>query len=183
MATLVAYGMPQKNIALRSATGAPLHKTLHFDSKNFTEKVRDDFEKALRVALQRFIASEVPDVSQAKFLFTPDIKTLSMALATRRYDRVIYYGHALADGVTLAPLQRITAPQIAHALKGSGVKHVDILGCDSSSIGALLATLVPGLAVGTLRGKRFDDFKVDPSTMKIQDFTIVPMQIFHFGGK
>lgn len=90
MATLVAYGMPQKNIALR--------------------------------------------------------------LAGRRYDRVIYYGHALADGITLAPLQRITAPQIAHALKGSGVEHVDILGCDSSSIGALLATLVPGLTVGTLRG-------------------------------
>jgi hypothetical protein len=72
MATLVAYGMPQKNIALRSASGAPLHK---------------------------------------------------------------------------------------------------------------LATLVPGVTIGTLRGKRFDDFKVDPSTMKIQDFTIVPMQIFHFGGK
>jgi hypothetical protein len=80
-------------------------------------------------------------------------------------------------------LQRNTAPQIAHALKGSGVEHVDILGCDSSSIGALLATLVPGLTVGTLRGKRFDDFKVDPPTMKIQDFTIVPMQILHFVGK
>lgn len=183
MATLVAYGMPQKTIPLRSASGAPLHKTLHFDSKNFTGKVRDDFEKALSVALQRFIGSEVPDVSQAKYLFTPDIKTLSMAVASRRYNRVIYYGHALADGVTLAPLQRITAPQIAHALKGSGVTHVDILGCDSSSIGALLATLVPGLSLGTLRGKRFDDFKVDPSAMKIQDFTIVPMQIFHFAGK
>ena len=93
---------------------------LHFDSKNFTGKVRDDFEKALSVALQRFIGSEVPDVSQAKYLFTPDIKTLSMAVASRRYNRVIYYGHALADGVTLAPLHRITAPQIAHALKGSG---------------------------------------------------------------
>jgi hypothetical protein len=80
-------------------------------------------------------------------------------------------------------LRRITAPQIAHALKGSGVEHVDILGCDSSAIGALLATLVPGLTVGTLRGKRFDDFTVDPSTMKIQDFTIVPMPIFHFAGK
>lgn len=121
MATLVAYGMPQKNIALRSASGAPLHKTLHFDSKNFTGKVRDDFEKALGVALQRFIGTEVPDVSQAKYLFTPDIRTLSMALASRRYNRVIYYGHALADGVTLAPLQRISAPQIAHALNGSGV--------------------------------------------------------------
>lgn len=122
MATLVAYGMPQKKIPLRSASGAPLHKTLHFDSKNFTGKVRDDFEKALRVALQRFIGSEVPEVAQAKFLFTPDIKTLSMALGTHLYDRVVYYGHALADGVTLAPLHRITAPQIAQALKGSGVK-------------------------------------------------------------
>jgi len=122
-------------------------------------------------------------VSQAKYLFTPDVQSLTMAVASGRHNRVIYYGHALADGVTLAPLKRITAPQIAHALKGSGVVHVDIWGCDSSAIGALLATLVPGLTVGTLRGKRFDDFKVDPSTMKIQDFTIVPMQIFHFGGK
>lgn len=183
MATLVAYGMPQKKIPLRSASGVPLHKTLHFDSKNFTGKVRDDFEKALRVALQRFIGSEVPDVAQAKYLFTPDIKTLSMALGTHLYDRVVYYGHALADGVTLAPQQRITAPQIAQALKGSAVGHLDILGCDSSAIGALISTLVPGLTVGTLRGKRFDDFKVDPSTMKIQDFMIVPMQIFHFAGK
>lgn len=183
MATLVAYGMPQKNMALRSTTGAPLHKTLHFDSKNFTGRIRDDFERALRMALQRFMGSELPDVFQAKYLFTPDSQTLSMALGSHRYNRVVYYGHALADGVTLAPLQRITAPQIAHALKGSGVEHFDILGCDSSAIGALIATLVPGLTVGTLRGKRFDDFKVDPSTMKIQDFTIVPMQIFHFAGK
>jgi len=28
-----------------------------------------------------------------------------------------------------------------------------------------------------------NDFKVDPPTMKIQDFTIVPMQILHFVGK
>lgn len=70
MATLVAYGMPQKNIALRSATGAPLHKTLHFDSKSFTGKVRDNFEKELRVALQRFMASELSNVSQATYLFT-----------------------------------------------------------------------------------------------------------------
>lgn len=75
-----------------------------------------------------------------------------MSLASHRHNRVIYYGHALSDGVTLAPLQRITTPQIAHALRGSGVEHVDILGCDSSSIGALLATLVPDLIVGTLRG-------------------------------
>lgn len=103
MATLGAYGMPQKNIALHSASGAALHKTLHFDSKNFTGKVRDGFEKALAVALQRFIGSEVPEVSQAKYLFTPDIQSLTMALASGRYNRVIYYGHALADGVTLAP--------------------------------------------------------------------------------
>jgi hypothetical protein len=109
--------------------------------------------------------------------------TLSMALGTHLYNRVVYYGHALADGVTLAPQQRISASQIAQALKGSGVGHLDLLGCDSSVIGALISTLVPGLTVGTLRGKRFDDFKVDPSTMKIQDFTIVPMQIFHFAGK
>jgi len=110
MATLLAYGMPQKKIPLRSASGAPLPKTLPFDSKNFTGKVRDDFEGALRVALQRFIGSELPEVAQAKYLFTPDIRSLSMALGTQLYNRVVYYGHALADGVTLAPQQRITAP-------------------------------------------------------------------------
>jgi hypothetical protein len=46
-----------------------------------------------------------------------------------------------------------------------------------------MTTLVPGLTVGTLRGKRFDGFKVHPSTTKVQDFTIVPMQIFHFAGR
>jgi hypothetical protein len=77
----------------------------------------------------------------------------------------------------------IPSLMVANRARNTITLAVDILSCDSSAIGALISTLVPGLTVGTLRGKRFDDFKVDPSTMKIQDFTIVPMQIFHFAGK
>src|SRR5437870_5138609 len=74
------------------------------------------------------------------------------------------------------------APQLAQVLKGATVKHVDILGCNSSAIGALLASLAPGVQVGVLRGRRFDDFEVNMQTMQPTDFRILPQPVYHFGS-
>ncbi len=183
MATLVAYGVPPNKIKLFSATHRDLHKTWQLDPKEFKGETRANFERLFRRSLQESFGSEVPDLAQADYLFVPDLRTLSAALATRRYARLVYYGHALSDGVTLAPLHRIAAPQLAPVLKASGVQRFDILGCNSSAIGGLIATLVPGMTVGTLRGRIFDDVEIDMRTMNLLNFTIVPQKIFPLGGK
>lgn len=183
MATLVAYGVPPNKIKLFSATYRDLHKTWQLDPKEFKGETRANFERLFRRSLQQSFGSEVPDLAQADYLFVPDLRTLSAALATQRYSRLVYYGHALSDGVTLAPLHRIAAPQLAPVLKAAGVQRFDILGCNSSAIGGLLATLVPGMTVGTLRGRIFDDVEIDIRTMKLLNFTIVPQKIFPLGGK
>ena len=58
---------------------------------------------------------------------------------------------------------------------------MDILGCNSSAIGALLSTLVPDIVVGTLRGRRFDDVAVDMHTMRLIGFKIESQTVFHLG--
>jgi len=181
MSVLVAYGVPPNKIKLFSVTGQDLHKTWHFDPHTFKGQVRANFERLLRTALQEFVGSEIPDLAIADFQFTPDLTTLSTALLQRRYTTLVYYGHALTDGVTLLPLHRITARQLASVIGHSGVRHVDILGCNNSAIGALLSTLAPDIVVGTLRGRRFDDIAVDMHTMRLTDFKIAPQAVFHLG--
>jgi hypothetical protein len=61
------------------------------------------------------------------------------------------------------------------------VEHVDIFGCNSSAIGALLSSLVPRIKVGTLRGRRFDDIEVNMQTMQLTDFRILSQPVFHLG--
>lgn len=179
---LVAYGIPPNKIKLFSSTGMDLHKTWQFDPKTFTGPIRAKFEELLRTALPILVKNEIPDIVHADYRFVSDAQTLQQVLAHGGYTHLVYYGHALADGVTLLPLHRITAPQLAQVLKGATVKHVDILGCNSSAIGALLASLAPGVQVGVLRGKRFDDFEVNMQTMQPTDFRILPQPVYHFGS-
>ena len=185
MSVLVAYGVPPNKIKLFSSTGVNLHQTWQFEPKTFTGPARENFERLLRSALMAFVALEVPyevpDLAKTDFRFVPDIQTLGSLLARGRYSRLIYYGHALTDGVTLLPLHRITAQQLAQALEGSSVQHLDLFGCNSSAIGALLSSLLPRIRVGTLRGKRFDDIVVNTQTMRLTDFQIVPQPVFHLG--
>jgi len=181
MALLVAYGVPPNKIKLFSALGQDLHKTWQFEPHTFKGQLRATFEQLLRAALQDFIGTELPDLAHADLRFIPDLATLSSALLQRRYTNLVYYGHALTDGLTLLPLHRITARQLAGVLGHSGVQHVDILGCSSSAIGALLSTLVPDIVVGTLRGRRFDDVAVDMHTMRLIGFKIESQTVFHLG--
>lgn len=181
MSVLVAYGIPPNKIKLFSRTGKDLHQTWQFEPKTFTGIARDNFEQLLRAALVAFIGAEVPNVVGADFRFVPDIQTLSGLLIHGRYTHLIYYGHALADGVTLLPLHRISAPQLAQVLKSSRVEHVDLLGCNSSAIGALLSSLTPNIKVGALRSRRFDDIQVDMQTLRLTSFWILPQPVYHFG--
>jgi len=180
---LVAYGVPPNHIELFSATGRDLHREWKFDPKTFSGRTRQNFEWKLRSALSRFLASEVPSIGHADYRFVPDIATLNRLLQTRRYDHVIYYGHAVDDGATLKPLHKITVLQLELALKGSGVTHIDILGCRSTAIAARLAMDLPLLTIGNLRGRRFDDVEVDLRTMRLKTLSIVPQPVFHFGPK
>ena len=181
MSVLVAYGVPPNKIKLFSRTGVDLHQTWQFEPKTFTGAVRENFERLLRTALVDFAGTEVPDLARGDYRFVPDVQTLGSLLARGRYARLIYYGHALTDGITLLPLHRITAQQVAQVLAGSTVGHIDIFGCNSSAIGALLSSLIPRIKVGTLRGRRFDDIEVNMQTMQLMDFRILSQPVFHLG--
>lgn len=182
MATLVVYGVPPKRIKLFSAAHRDLHKTWQFVPNEFQGAIRDNFERLLRPAMLEFMRAEAPDIAQADYRFAPDIQTIRAALASRHYDRVVYYGHALSDGVTLAPLKRITGPELAIVLKGAGVKHFDILGCNSFSVGSLIKLQAPGITVGVIYGKREDDFEVDVRTMQLTGFSIAQQVVHHPGS-
>ncbi len=182
MATLVMYGVPPKRIKLFSAKHRDLHKVWQFVPSEFKGAIRHNFERLLRPAMQEFMRAEAPDIAQADYRFAPDIQTIRAVLASRHYDRVVYYGHALSDGVTLAPLTRITGPELATVLKAAGVKHFDILGCNSFAIGSLIKLQAPGMAVGVVYGKREDDFDVDLRTMQLIGFSISPQVVHHPGS-
>jgi hypothetical protein len=66
-------------------------------------------------------------------------------------------------------------------IHGTGIEHLDILGCRSTAFAAQLASAMPKLTVGNLRGKRYDDIEVDLYTMQLTKFTILPQTVFHFG--
>lgn len=182
MGTLVVYGVPPKRIKLFSAAHRDLHKVWQFVPSEFKGAVRDNFERLLRPAIQEFMRAEAPDIAQADYRFAPDIQTIRAALGSRRYDRVVYYGHALSDGVTLAPLKRITGPELATILKAAGVNHFDILGCNSFAIGSLIKLQAPGITVGVIYGKREDDFEVDLRTMQLIGFSIAQQAVHHPGS-
>ena len=127
----------------------------------------------------------VPDdggarIAHAQYRFIASAADLRSALPGGRYTHVMYYGHAVDDGGTLKPLQKITVTELQHVLQGSGVDHLDILGCRSTAFAAQLASAMPKLKVGNLRGKRFDDIEVDLRSMQLTKFTIVPQVVFHF---
>src|SRR5436190_12523062 len=156
---LVAYGVPPNHIHLYSSTGRDLHKEGRFEPKTFDSQIRRDFEQQLRAALSTFMIREIPDIAHADYRFIGDARTLQAFLHTRKYREVIYYGHAIEEGSTLKPLQKISAIQLRHALEDSGVTHIDFLGCKSTTLAAHLASARPDLSVGNLRGRRFDDIE------------------------
>ena len=124
--------------------------------------------------------SEVPEIARAQYRFIASVGDLRMALHGGRYNHVVYYCHAVDNGGTLKPLQKITVTELQHALQGSGVDHLDILGCRSTTFASQLVSAMPKLKVGNLRGKRFDDIEVNLRTMQLKTFTIVPQVVFHF---
>jgi len=175
--TLVVYGVPAK-MALHDVAGTALGKTFVL-----TEHNRDSFEPALRQALIAFAKGDAT-LSGARFVFIRDASDFAAAVKSAPYTQVVYYGHALEGVNALLPRagNRISAAQLAQALAGTPVAHLDLLGCQSASIAAELATLVPHVRIGYLRSKRIDNIECDPRTVQVVRMTIDPQAIFHFGS-
>jgi hypothetical protein len=75
----------------------------------------------------------------------------------------------------------IAVAQLAQALAGTPVAHLDLLGCRSASIAADLSTVLSRIRIGYLRSKRIDNVECDPRTLQVIRMTIDPQTIFHFG--
>jgi len=164
-------------MALSDAGGSPLVKTFELTSHN-----RDSFEPALRQALTAFVKGDTV-VQGARFAFIHNASDLSAAVRSAPYTHVVYYGHALEGVNALLPTagNRIAVAQLAQALAGTPVAHLDLLGCQSASIAADLSTVLPGIRIGYLRSKRIDNVECDPRTLQVIRMTIDPQTIFHFG--
>lgn len=182
VATLVAFGLPPNRVKLFDIHGRDLHATWHFDPKTFNGTVRAYFEGQLRKALSAFLAGEVPDIAHAEYRYVTDASSLMTLVRSGRYSHVIYYGHADIKLNVLAPVaeRKITGAQLKQIFAGSAVKRFDILGCQAGVIAAQLASDVPGLDVGYLRGTRYDEVDVDMRTRELRGFSIVPQKVFHF---
>jgi hypothetical protein len=178
---LVVYGMPPK-IALNDAPGPggrPIGATFIMTKSN-----RASFEKALRRALASFMRSDAVIMS-ARFVYVETAADVAAAIKTADYTQVIYYGHGQEGAAVLLPTRKTTiiALQLARAIKGTKVTHFDILGCQSMAIAAELSGMVPGLRVGNLRARRFDNINYNPRTQEVIDLAIEHQPIYHFGGQ
>lgn len=140
--------------------------------------------RALRIALDGFVGSDATMMS-ARFVFVRNIADISTAVRSGAYTQVVYYGHAdqHANALIPAPRVRITAAELASALAGTAVRHVDILGCRSTSFAAELATLAPRLRVGHLGAKRVDNLEVNLHTQQVVTIAIDRQQLLHFENK
>ena len=105
-------------------------------------------------------------------------------MKTSNPSHVIYYGHALEGTNALLPAlgKSFTAWQIMNAIKGTAVQHLDLLGCNSVSLAAELATTLPKISFGHLRVARFDNIEVVLATQQVKSVTIDPSHLYHFGG-
>jgi len=173
---LVVYGVPPK-MKLRDAAGREV------GTFSLTRSNRQSFETALRRALAAFVGTDAT-VTGARFVFVGSAAAFSAAVRGGQFAHVIYYGHALADENALLPAagQRITAPQLAQALSGTSVRHLDILGCRSMSLAGELSTMLPQVRIGHLRSPREDNVEADPRTLQVRNLDIDRQPLFHFEG-
>lgn len=174
---LVVYGV-RARIPLSTARGYPIGKVFELTASN-----QKSFEPALRQALSVFMKDDAV-IQGARFVFIRNAADFSVAVHSGSYTQVIYYGHALEGENALLPTphNRIHVGQLAHAIYGTAVTHLDILGCASASIAAAVSGLVAGVQVGYLRTKRVDDVVCEPSTMKVLRMAIQPQPVLHFGN-
>lgn len=134
---LVVYGDPPR-MDLLDARGGSLRKTFSLTSQN-----QSSFQLALKGGLGQCLGGHVA-IQEARFVYIRNLSEFSAALRGGQYSRVVYYGHALSGVNVLLPgIGSNIAPfHIAGLLKGSSIKHFDILGCSGASIAGELATLV-----------------------------------------
>ena len=178
VSVLCIYGVPP-TMRLKTAGGQSTGQTFTLTSTN-----KGSFERALRTALDAFVGSDA-SIMGARFAFVRNISEISTAIRSGAYTQVVYYGHAdqNANALITSHGVRITPAQLASALQGTSVAHVDILGCKSVSFAAELATLAPKLRVGYLTAKRFDNIEVNLHTQQVIDVSIDRQPLLHFGPK
>jgi hypothetical protein len=177
-AVLCIYGVPP-TMPLKDAAGRSTGQTFTLTHAN-----KASFERALRYALAAFVGGDA-GMMGARFVFVRDISQISAAVRSGAYTQLVYYGHADQNTNALipAPGVRITPGQLASALAGTKIAHVDILGCRSVSFAAELATLAPKLRSGYLTAKRFDNIEINLQTMQVVGISIDRQLLLHFGPK
>ena len=177
-AILCVYGVPP-TMPLQNVAGQKIGQSFTLTRGN-----KASFERALKIALAGFVGGDA-SIMSARFVFVRNVADISAAVRSGAYTQVVYYGHAdqTANALIPAPHVRVTAAELASALAGTTVRHVDILGCRSTSFAAELATLAPRLRVGHLGAKRIDNVEVNLHTQQVVNIAIDRQPLLHFGNK
>jgi hypothetical protein len=175
---LVVYGDPPTP-PLEDSTGRPLGNNLALTGGN-----QVSFERALRLALAGYFGAHV-SMANAKLIRIASAADFINTVKREKFNHLIYYGHALLGTNALLPSigKNISGWQITDALKGTSVKHFDLLGCETASLAAELSIALPWMDVGYLRSWRHDNFEVDPNTLRIKNIKFDPTPLRHFPGK
>ena len=175
---LVVYGDPPTP-PLEDSTGRPLGKNLVLNRAN-----QASFERALRSALAQYFGSHV-SLATARVIRIGSAVDFAATIKRESFTHLIYYGHALLGANALLPSlgKNISGWQLANALKGTAIKHFDLLGCETTSLAAELSVALPRVEIGYLRSWRHDNFEVDPNTLRFKNIRIDPTQLRHFPAK
>lgn len=171
---LILYGDPP-NASLEDSTGRSLGKL------TITARNQVSFERALRRAVASYLGAHVA-VSNARLIRIASASDFASAVKRETFTHLIYYGHAVLGANALLPSlgKNISSWQIVDALKGKNVKHFDMLGCETMSLGADLSIALPGVEVGYLRSWRHDNFEVDRNTFQIKNVRFDPTPLRHY---
>jgi hypothetical protein len=176
-AVLIVYGDPPA-ASLEDSTGRPIGKPLTISPRN-----QPSFENALRRAMAKYFGAHVR-MANARLIRISSAADFVGAVKRGQFTHVVYYGHAVLGANALLPSlgKNISGWQLADALKHTAVKHFDMLGCETMSLGAELSTALPGVEIGFLRAWRQDNFEVDRNTLQIKNVQFDPVRLYHFGS-
>lgn len=148
-----------------------------------TQANQRSLEAALMRALSAYLGHHV-QLTTARLVRVRDATSFAQQVKTFNPTHLIYYGHALDGSNALLPAlgKSVTAWQLQNAIKGTAVRHVDLLGCSTVSLAAELAVALPKVSFGHLRVARFDNIEVDLHSRQVKSIVIDRSPLYHFGG-
>jgi hypothetical protein len=175
---LVLYGDPPA-FKLRDSAGRVVSNAFVLSQSN-----QRSFEVALMKALAAYFGPHV-QLSTARLVRIHDATSFTQEVKKFNPSHLVYYGHALDGTNALLPAlgKSITAWQITNTIKGTAIRHLDLLGCSTVSLAADLATALPKVSFGHLRVTRFDNIEVDLHSRQVKNVVIDRSHLYHFGGR